>query len=68
MSGLRMLRLQKRNRYSVERVAEYLGCSVRTYHTLELHPEKLTLEKAEKLAAYLDCTTSDLISLPKDVN
>lgn len=71
MTGLKEMRTglrAKYSKYSVSAVAKYMGVSNKTYRTWEAHPERLTLERAKKLAEYFDCTTDDLIFLDKDGN
>jgi DNA-binding XRE family transcriptional regulator len=54
--------------YTQAELAHILGIHPQTYAKLEKHPEKMSIELAEKLCEATHLTMDDLIFLPNDSN
>lgn len=57
---VRQARAAQARRYTVREASSYMGVSSPTYHKWEENPGKLTLEQAQRLAEYLDCSADDI--------
>lgn len=60
LKQLREKRLSESKRFTQEGCAKAAGVSKPTYRKLEEHPEQATVEQAEKLAAHLGCSPTDI--------
>lgn len=60
LKQLREKRLSESKRFTQEECAKVAGVSKPTYRKLEEHPEQVTVEQAEKLAAHLGCSPTDI--------
>lgn len=61
---LSLKEVRKRERYSQQQVADYLGISRPTYRKLEKNPDLVTVEDAKRLSELLHVSPQDIFFGP----
>lgn len=60
---MELIEARKKERYTQQQVADYLGVSRITYAKMEKNPGNITLDDARKLAALFKVDVRDIFSL-----
>ena len=60
---MELIEARKKERYTQQNVADYLGISRITYAKMEKNPGDITLDDARRLAAHFKVDVRDIFSL-----